>query len=316
MKLKAAKIAFGVRFLVFSSLIPVPLWAQATATLSGTTTDESGKVVPNAQISVKNLETGQSIETQTNAAGVYSVPSLAPGNYTISVSARGFAAKAASITLTGAISKTLDLVLTAASSARQTPAPATAPPHELPNAPAPPSLGDLGFTAQQTQANPKLQAMLEKRTEMLKVHQRLGLITVAPLVATLITGPMAKAKGRNGQTIKEPTTANLDFHAALGGATTGLYFATAYYAVFAPRVPGIQKHGAIRFHEALAFIHGPGMILTPVLGIMAYKQENAGEKVHGIASAHGAVAYTTAAAYGAAIVAVSWPIHMKFWEKR
>ena len=36
----------------------------------------------------------------------------------------------------------------------------------------------------------------------------------------------------------------------------------------------------IRFHEALAWIHGPGMILTPVLGAMAYKQENAGEKVH------------------------------------
>lgn len=179
-----------------------------------------------------------------------------------------------------------------------------------------PSLGDLGFTPQQTQANAQLQAMLDKRTQMLKIHQRLGLITAIPMVAAVITGPEAKAKGKNGQTIKEPTSANLDFHVALGGVTTGLYFATAYYAMFAPKVPGTRKQGAIRVHEALGFIHGPGMILTPILGIMAYKQENAGEKVHGIAAAHGAVAYTTAAAYGASIVAVSWPIHWKFWEGR
>ncbi len=191
---------------------------------------------------------------------------------------------------------------------------------ELPNAPAPssqaPSLSDLGFSQQQTQADPQLQATLEKRTHMLKVHQRLGLITAIPMVAAVVTGPMAKAKGKNGEPIKEPTQANLDFHAALGGVTSALYFTTAYYAIRAPRVPGTHKHGAIRMHEALAFIHGPGMILTPVLGIMAYKQENAGEKVHGIASAHGPVAVVTAAAYGASIVAVSWPIHWKFWEGR
>jgi hypothetical protein len=175
-----------------------------------------------------------------------------------------------------------------------------------------PSLGDLGFTPQQTQANAQLQAMLDKRTHMLKIHQRLGLITAIPMAATLITGPTAKAKGKNGQTITEPTQANLDFHAALGGATTGLYVAAAYYAIFAPKVPGSKRRGAIRLHRALAFLHGPGMIATPILGAMAFKQEQAGEKVHGIASAHGTVAWVTVAAYGAAIVSVSWPIKLKF----
>ena len=127
---------------------------------------------------------------------------------------------------------------------------------------------------------------------------------------------MAAAKGRNGQTITEPTQANLDFHAALGGATTALYFSTAYFAIATPRVSGVKKKGAIRMHEALAFIHGPGMVLTPILGAMAFQQEQNGEKAHGIASAHGAVAWTTAIAYGASIVAVSWPIHVKFWEKQ
>lgn len=192
----------------------------------------------------------------------------------------------------------------------------------LPSAPAPaqqpqqPSLQDLGFSQQQTQANPALQARLNRRSEMLKIHQRLGLITLAPMAAALITGPMAKTKGRDGQIIKAPSSANLDVHAALGSATAALYFTTAYYAMFAPRIPGEKKRGAIRMHEALAFIHGPGMILTPILGAMAFNQEQNGEKVHGIASAHGAVATVTALAYGASIVAVAWPIHLKFWEKR
>lgn len=210
---------------------------------------------------------------------------------------------------------------TPAPAQEQTPTGQTSPTSSpnLPNAPAPapqaPSLQDLGITSQQTQGNPKLQAQLDKRTEMLKIHQRLGLITLAPMAATLITGPMAKAKGRNGQTITEPSNANLDFHAALGGATAVLYFTTASYAIFAPKIPNNPKRGAIRFHEALAFVHGPGMILTPVLGYDAYKQENAGEKVHGIASFHGPVAIATVCAYGASIIAVSWPIHLKFWEK-
>lgn len=178
-----------------------------------------------------------------------------------------------------------------------------------------PSLQDLGIPATQTQGSAQQQALLDRRTHMLKVHQTLGLITLAPLVATLITGPQANAKGKNGQTITEPTPANLDFHIALGGLTTGLYWTTAYYAIFAPKIPGIKPKGAIRLHRDLEWVHGPGMILTPILGILAYKQENAGEKVHGVASAHGAVAYVTAAAYGASIVAVSWPIHLKFWER-
>lgn len=192
----------------------------------------------------------------------------------------------------------------------------------LPSAPLPaqseqePSLQDLGFGQSQMQANPALQARLNKRTEMLKIHQRLGLITLVPMVAALITGPTAKVKGRNGQILGAPSSASLDFHAALGSATAALYFTSAYYAEFAPRISGEKKRGAIRTHVALAFIHGPGMVLTPILGAMAFSQEQHGEKVHGIASAHGTVATVTALAYGASIVAVAWPIHLRFWEKR
>jgi hypothetical protein len=182
-----------------------------------------------------------------------------------------------------------------------------------PNAP---SLGDLGFSPQQTEANAKLQARLNKRTHMLKVHQTLGLITVAPLLATVIVSGGAKQKHSSvpGTPPVEPSSSGVDLHAALGSTTAAMYGLTAYYAIAAPKIPGIQPKGAIRLHRDLVWVHLPGMVLTPILGGMALNQENQGEKVHGIASAHAYVAWTTVAAYGASIVAVSWPIHIKFWE--
>ena len=73
-----------------------------------------------------------------------------------------------------------------------------------------------------------------------------------------------------------------------------------------PKFRDTEVRGQIRLHKALAWIHGPGMILTPILGAIAFDQKSKGEKVHGIASAHGAVAIVTAAAYGAAILSVSF----------
>jgi hypothetical protein len=320
MKLKGAKIVFGMGILALSFLVPNVSRAQVTAMLSGTITDPASRVVSSAKVSVKNVQTGQSTETQSNSAGLYNVPNLAPGDYEVSVSAEGLATKVTRVTLTGDKQQTINFSLNAGSAQQEPPAnkPTAAPAADLPNAPSgsttAPSLQDLGFTPQQTQANAQLQEMLEKRTHMLKVHQTLGLITAIPMVASVITGPQAKAKGKNGQTITEPTAANLDFHIALGGLTTGLYWTTAYYSIFAPKVSGVKPKGAIRLHRDLEWVHGPGMIMTPILGIMAYKQENAGEKVHGIASQHGTVAYVTAAAYGASIVSISWPIHWKFWK--
>jgi Carboxypeptidase regulatory-like domain len=320
MKLKGAKIILRAGFLALALLTPSLSWAQVAAMLSGTITDPAGGVVLGAKISVKNVQTGKSAETQTNSAGLYNVPNLAPGDYEVSASAEGLGTKVARVTLTGDKQQTVDFSLNTTSAQQEIPAnrPTSTPPADLPNAPSgsttSPSLQDLGFTPQQTQANAQMQQMLDKRTHMLKVHQTLGLITAIPMVASVITGPQAKAKGKKGEVITEPTAANLDFHIALGGLTTGLYWTTAYYSVFAPKVPGVKPKGAIRLHRDLEWVHGPGMILTPILGIMAYKQENAGEKAHGIAAQHGTVAYVTAAAYGASIVSIAWPIHLKFWK--
>ena len=157
-----------------------------------------------------------------------------------------------------------------------------------------PTLQDLGFSQQQTQGSAEEQATLDRRSHMLKIHQRLGLITTAPLIATILVAP-----GNHS------SSSDRALHGGLGLLTAGMYFTTASYAIRAPKIPGTKDRGPTRLHKALAWIHGPGMILTPILGAMADEQRNAGEKVHGIASAHGAVAGMTLGAYLAAILAVS-----------
>jgi hypothetical protein len=161
-----------------------------------------------------------------------------------------------------------------------------------------PSLQDLGLSPEQTQGSAQDQARLDRRTHMLKIHQRLGLITTIPLLATFLTS--------SGAAGRKSSATGRDIHGALGAVTTDLYFTAAYFAIRAPRVPGTATRGPIRLHKALAWIHGPGMILTPILGAMAYSQENRGERVHGIAKAHSAVAIVTGAAYAASILSVSF----------
>jgi hypothetical protein len=196
----------------------------------------------------------------------------------------------------------LDDPAPAVSAASETAAPAQAPSQQAPagapqTAPKSPSLADLGFSPDQTQGNAKDQAKLDRRSHMLKIHQRLGLLTIVPLAATLIASGSAggHSASSTGRTV----------HGILGGVTAGMYLTTASFAIFAPKIKGTPTRGPIKLHKALAIVHGVGMIMTPILGAMAYHQRSNGQRVSGIASAHGAVAATTGIAYAAAMLSVS-----------
>jgi hypothetical protein len=79
--------------LLFALLVfPVSAPAQSTATLTGTVTDPSGAVVPDAQVVVHSLATGQDRALRTDSAGLYVVPSLQPGDYKLQATAPGFSA--------------------------------------------------------------------------------------------------------------------------------------------------------------------------------------------------------------------------------
>src|SRR5262245_26204362 len=66
-------------------------WSQgSTSRIEGTVVDASSAVVANAVVRVTNEQTGVSYETKTGSTGIYTVPSLTPGQYTVSVIQRGF----------------------------------------------------------------------------------------------------------------------------------------------------------------------------------------------------------------------------------
>ena len=268
--------------------------------LTGRVVDSSGNPVANATVTVTSVDNGQARSATTGTDGSYRFDELPMGNYRMKLEAAGFQTlEIPSATVDGTQPSVMDEKLQA--NAPTTIKPTLEQQDNLPNAPSSstaPSLSDLGLTPEQTQGNAREQALLDKRTHMLKIHQRMGLITTIPLIATVILGPGAGGKSEG--------TATRDLHVALGGLTGDLYGITAYYAIRAPRVPGTKKRGPIKFHEAMAWIHGPGMIATPILGIMAFDQKNKGEKVHGAASAHGPVAIVTAGAFGAALLSVSF----------
>src|ERR1022692_498653 len=80
------------RFRVFL-LIALPvlrLGAQQFGEITGTVTDASGASIAGTQLAVINNATQQTRNATSNDAGVYSVPFLVPGTYTVRAEKSGF----------------------------------------------------------------------------------------------------------------------------------------------------------------------------------------------------------------------------------
>src|SRR5688572_18763241 len=68
------------------------LAAQAgNSTLSGTVVDAQGAALPGSIVAVTEIATGAVRSAPTNAEGVFRIPSLPPGRYTVVATMDGFA---------------------------------------------------------------------------------------------------------------------------------------------------------------------------------------------------------------------------------
>src|SRR5262249_36310624 len=78
--------------LVVLALCGLPIFGQSTAngSLTGTVTDPTGAVVPGASVTVKNNETSQEFTAKTSDEGTFTIPALATGMYTATISVKNF----------------------------------------------------------------------------------------------------------------------------------------------------------------------------------------------------------------------------------
>jgi len=100
--------------------LPLSLWAQTTADLTGTVTDPTRAMVAGAAVQVERTETGLTRSATTDNRGVFNLAALPAGSYRMTVTRQGFATEVVSdITLTLDRTVSLDVALKLGSAAEQ-----------------------------------------------------------------------------------------------------------------------------------------------------------------------------------------------------
>ncbi len=86
------RLAIGACFVasILMFQYPVAFAQDATGTITGTVSDQSGSVVPNAAVLIVETQTGIKHETTSNSSGAYTVPQLPVGIYSVSASKQGY----------------------------------------------------------------------------------------------------------------------------------------------------------------------------------------------------------------------------------
>src|SRR2546425_8516044 len=91
-----SKLRSTCRFCTAPLLLLCLLWAlpnahaQVASSITGSVTDPTGAVIPGATVTATNEGTNVPVSRQTNSDGLYLIPELLPGFYTVTAEAKGF----------------------------------------------------------------------------------------------------------------------------------------------------------------------------------------------------------------------------------
>jgi len=88
----AAAVAAGCLVAGIALFFPPTACAQALSGINGTITDQGGSAMPNAKITVLNIDTGVRRNAECSSVGGYYITDLIPGTYTVTVERAGFKA--------------------------------------------------------------------------------------------------------------------------------------------------------------------------------------------------------------------------------
>ncbi|MDT5157557.1 MAG: hypothetical protein QOH51_1914 [Acidobacteriota bacterium] len=89
--MKSRRLFAAVVLALLVALAAAPVLAQSDkGSITGTVTDPTGAVVPNAKITATSLDTGETREATTGDQGSYTLPELKAGRWRVSAEAAGF----------------------------------------------------------------------------------------------------------------------------------------------------------------------------------------------------------------------------------
>ncbi len=110
--MRARNLVLAGSFL-FAVLISAQMFGQSliSGDVTGTVTDPSGAVVPNATVTLTNNGTGQKQTATTNSAGIYRFSLLPPGGYNVTAAATGFQNSSQNISVAVGQATTLNIQL-------------------------------------------------------------------------------------------------------------------------------------------------------------------------------------------------------------
>lgn len=161
------------------------------------------------------------------------------------------------------------------------------------------SLEDLGFSSDEIKADPQYQKDLQTRSDMLQIHQTLGLITAVPMTTEYVLGIVTAGNVANGST-------NTGLHATLGIATTALYATTAMFAILAPKPKGLKPSGNTATHVDLVWVHAPLMIAVPILGGIVNNRVQNHQPLGDLGTIHGILATGLVVSYLTSLTVITF----------
>jgi hypothetical protein len=88
--MRKLRVALTLLSVVLFAAVSVSAQTSTTSTVTGVVSDSTNAVVPNAKVELVDLGTTEKVTTTTGSDGGYTFASVRPGNYRVTVSAKGF----------------------------------------------------------------------------------------------------------------------------------------------------------------------------------------------------------------------------------
>ena len=80
----------GLIAILALAVASIAIGQQDQGVITGTVSDATGAVIPGALVSIRQVDTGITLEKETNASGIYVSGPLKVGVYEVSVGTEGF----------------------------------------------------------------------------------------------------------------------------------------------------------------------------------------------------------------------------------